>query len=204
MRYCLVLPPCPHEQKRRLRMSRVVTKEQYFDTALEVLAELGFKGLNIGVLCRRLGVTSGSFYHHFGSWQGFVDALLEHWENRQVIILRTLKFNQGNPDDDIRAMSDLAAGLHHAAEAAIRAWAGNDESVNLALKRVDESRRRTVHKAIKGVVGDEETTAVVTALGMSMLIGYQQIAAGGEDISLDQLLAQYARLIYSHARRSAE
>ena len=101
-------------------------------------------------------------------------------------------------------MSDLAAGLHHAAEAAIRAWAGNDESVNLALKRVDESRRRTVHKAIKGVVGDEETTAVVTALGMSMLIGYQQIAAGGEDISLDQLLAQYARLIYSHARRSAE
>ncbi|QIS03901.1 TetR family transcriptional regulator [Nocardia brasiliensis] len=182
-------------------MSRVVTKEQYFDSALEVLAELGFKGLNIGVLCRRLGVTSGSFYHHFGSWQGFVDALLEHWENRQVLILRTLKFNQGNPDDDIRAMSDLAAGLHHAAEAAIRAWAANDESVNLALKRVDESRRRTVHKAIMGVVGDAETAATVTSLGMSMLIGYQQIAAGGEDVSLDKLLAEYARLIYSHARR---
>lgn len=182
-------------------MSRVVTKEQYFDTALEVLAELGFKGLNIGVLCRRLGVTSGSFYHHFGSWQGFVDVLLEHWENRQVLILRTLKFNQGNPDDDIRAMSDLAAGLHHAAEAAIRAWAANDESVNLALKRVDESRRRTVYKAIKGVVGDDDTTTVVTSLGMAMLIGYQQIAAGGEDVSLDKLLNEYARLIYSHARR---
>ncbi|MEV6430401.1 TetR/AcrR family transcriptional regulator [Nocardia sp. NPDC051463] len=182
-------------------MSRVVTKEQYFDTALEVLAELGFKGLNIGVLCRRLGVTSGSFYHHFGSWQGFVDVLLEHWENRQVLILRTLRFNQGNPDDDIRAMSDLASGLHHAAEAAIRAWAANDESVNLALKRVDESRRRTVHKAIKGVVGADDTAAVVTSLGMAMLIGYQQIAASGEDVSLDKLLTEYARLIYSHARR---
>ncbi|WP_216911348.1 TetR/AcrR family transcriptional regulator [Nocardia noduli] len=182
-------------------MSRVVTKEQYFDTALAVLAELGFKGLNIGVLCRRLGVTSGSFYHHFGSWQGFVDALLEHWENRQVLILRTLRFNQGNPDDDIRAMSDLASGLHHAAEAAIRAWAGNDESVGLALKRVDESRRRTVHKAIKGVVGDDETTAVVTSLGMAMLVGHQQLTARGEDVSLEQLLAQYARLIYSYARR---
>ncbi|MGO4617142.1 TetR/AcrR family transcriptional regulator [Nocardia sp. 2YAB30] len=182
-------------------MSRVVTKEQYFDTALEVLAEFGFKGLNIGVLCRRLGVTSGSFYHHFGSWQGFVDALLDHWENRQVRILRTLKFNQGNPDDDIRAMSVLAAGLHHAAEAAIRAWAANDESVNLALKRVDESRRRTVHKAIKGVIGDNDTTTVVTSLGMAMLVGYQQIAAGGEELSLDGLLTEYARLIYSHARR---
>ncbi|MGW4714385.1 TetR/AcrR family transcriptional regulator [Nocardia sp. NPDC004260] len=182
-------------------MSRVVTKEQYFDTGLEVLADLGFKGLNIGVLCRQLGVTSGSFYHHFGSWQGFVDALLEHWENRQVRILGTMPFNQGNPDDDIRAMSDLAAGLHHSAEAAIRAWAANDESVNLALKRVDESRRRTVHKAIKGVVGDNDTAAVVTSLGMAMLVGYQQIAAGGENLSLDQLLAEYARLIYSHAQR---
>ncbi|TQM32804.1 TetR/AcrR family transcriptional regulator [Nocardia bhagyanarayanae] len=181
-------------------MSRVVTKEQYFDTALEVLAELGFKGLNIGLLCRRLGVTSGSFYHHFGSWQGFVDALLEHWENRQVLILRTLKFNQGDPDDDVRAMSDLAAGLHHQAEAAIRAWAANDESVNLALKRVDESRRRTVHKVINGVVGDDETAAVVTSLGMAMLIGYQQIAAGGENLSLRRLLTEYARLIYSHRR----
>ncbi|MFG1793487.1 TetR/AcrR family transcriptional regulator [Nocardia sp. NPDC049149] len=185
-------------------MSRVVTKEQYFDTALEVLAEFGFKGLNIGVLCRRLGVTSGSFYHHFGSWQGFVDTLLEHWENRQVLILRTLKFNQGNPDDDIRAMSDLAVGLHHAAEAAIRAWAANDESVNLALKRVDESRRRTVHKAIMGVVANEETAEVVTSLGMAMLIGYQQIAAGGENLSLDRLLTEYARLIYSHAPRTTQ
>ncbi|WP_431965853.1 TetR/AcrR family transcriptional regulator [Nocardia sp. bgisy134] len=183
-------------------MSRVVTKEQYFDSALEVLAELGFKGLNIGLLCRRLGVTSGSFYHHFGSWQGFVDALLEHWENRQVLILRTLKFNQGDPDDDVRAMSDLAAGLHHEAEAAIRAWAANDESVNLAVKRVDESRRRTVHKVINGVVGDDETATVVTSLGMAMLIGYQQISACGGEVSLQRLLNEYARLIYSHARRS--
>ncbi|WP_028477834.1 TetR/AcrR family transcriptional regulator [Nocardia sp. CNY236] len=181
-------------------MSRVVTKEQYFDTGLEVLAELGFKGLNIGVLCRRLGVTSGSFYHHFGSWQGFVDALLDHWEQRQVRILATMPFNQGNPDDDIRTMSDLAAGLHHIAEAAIRAWAANDESVTLALKRVDESRRRTVYKAVIGIVDDPDTAHTVTSLGMAMLVGYQQLAASGEDLSLDGLLAEYARLIYSHAR----
>ncbi|WP_239003564.1 TetR/AcrR family transcriptional regulator [Nocardia panacis] len=67
-------------------MSRVLTKEQYFTAALEVLAECGFKGLNIGVLCRGLGVTSGSFYHHFGGWPTFVTALLEHWERQQVLI----------------------------------------------------------------------------------------------------------------------
>src|SRR5258708_2447595 len=130
--------PCPNEQNGA-PMSRVVTKKQYFDTALEVLAELGFKGLNIGVLCRRLGVTSGSFYHHFGSWQGFVDALLEHWENRQVLILRTLNFNQGDPDDDIRAMSALAPALTHAPEPASRTSAATAESANPRLRPAHQS-----------------------------------------------------------------
>ncbi|MFC8042923.1 TetR/AcrR family transcriptional regulator [Nocardia sp. NPDC057353] len=181
-------------------MSRVVTKDQYFDIALEVLAELGFKGLNIGVLCRRLGVTSGSFYHHFGSWQGFVDLLLETWEQRQVRILRARNFGRSTPDDDVRALSDLACGLNHRAEAAIRAWAANDESVAVALKRVDESRRRTVQKAIDGIVHDPDIAGVLTALGMSTLIGYQQIAPGAEEPSLDRLLTEFARLIYSHRR----
>lgn len=182
-------------------MSRVVTKEQYFGVALEVLAELGFKGLNIGVLCRRLGVTSGSFYHHFGSWQGFVDVLLDHWEDRQVDTLRALNYNRGTPDDDIRALSDLACGLNHPAEAAIRAWAANDESVAVALKRIDESRRRTVFKAIDGIVHDPDTSAVLTALGMATLIGYQQSGTGDDSPGLDRLLTEFARLIYSHARR---
>ncbi|MFI6309122.1 TetR/AcrR family transcriptional regulator [Nocardia fusca] len=184
-------------------MSRIVSKDNYFDTGLEVLSELGFRHLNIGVLCRRLGVTSGSFYHHFGSWQSYVDALLDHWENRQVLILRTLNFDPSTPDEAIRALSDLTLGLHHRAEAAIRAWAANDEAVGVALKRVDESRRRTVRKTITGVVGDERIAAIDTELGMALLIGYQQMVAAGQQVRLDELLGEYARLVYSHVRRPA-
>jgi hypothetical protein len=56
-------------------MARTVTREQYFDAALAVLAGSGFKGLNIGVMSKRLGMTSGAFYHHFGNWPVFVDDL---------------------------------------------------------------------------------------------------------------------------------
>ncbi|MEV6903477.1 hypothetical protein [Amycolatopsis sp. NPDC051372] len=38
-----------------------VTREQYFEAALGVLAGDGFAGLNVGRLCRDLGVTSGPF-----------------------------------------------------------------------------------------------------------------------------------------------
>ena len=183
-------------------MSRIVNKDNYFDTGLDVLSELGFKHLNIGVLCRRLGVTSGSFYHHFGSWHAYVGALLDHWENRQVVILRMQRFDVSTPDTAIRALSELTLGLHHRAEAAIRAWAANDESVAVGVKRVDESRRRTVHKAITAVVGDTEKATVDTELGMAMLIGYQQMLAAGQPVSLEKLLGEYARLVYSHVRSS--
>jgi AcrR family transcriptional regulator len=166
------------------------TRRAYFEAALNVLAEQGFTELNVGALCRDLGVTSGSFYHHFGGWPGFVAQLLEHWENRQVRILRERNF---------AALMDLTLGLPHEAEAAIRAWARNDETVRAAQKRVDDARLRTVGKAVQGIVGDRALARTLTALGMAVLVGHQQLAAAGEHGELTALLAEYTRLVHSRA-----
>jgi AcrR family transcriptional regulator len=176
-----------------------VTRQSYFDGALEVLAEHGFTELNVGRLCRGLGVTSGSFYHHFGGWPGFVEQLLEHWENRQVRILRERNFGAGGPAADFAALMDLTLGLPHEAEAAIRAWAMNDETVRAAQKRVDSARLRTVGRAVKGIVGDAELARTLTSLGMAVLVGHQQLASAGEHSELATLLAEYARLVHSRA-----
>ena len=174
-------------------------RQAYFASALKVLAEHGFTELNVGTLCRALGVTSGSFYHHFGGWPGFVEQLLEHWENRQVRILRERDFGAGGPSADFAALMDLTLGLHHEAEAAIRAWAMNDESVRAAQKRVDEARLRTVGRVVKGIVGDRELARTLTSLGMAMLVGHQQLASAGEHSELAALLAEYTQLVHSRA-----
>ncbi|WP_433560432.1 TetR/AcrR family transcriptional regulator [Nocardia sp. CA-151230] len=179
-------------------MSRVVNKDQYFEFGLETLAQAGFKGLNIGVLVKNLGVTSGSFYHHFGSWQGYVDALLAYWENLQVQKLRDMQFGGTTPEADVEKLRELTIDLHHEAEAAIRAWGANDESVRAVQRRVDDARRKTVGKAIGGVVGDRKLAKTLTSLGMAMLTGYQQLAAAGHHDDLGALLDEYLRLINSH------
>ncbi len=176
-----------------------VTRQAYFEAALKALAKHGFTELNVGRLCRDLGVTSGSFYHHFGGWPGFVEQLLNHWENRQVLILRERDFGTGGPSADFAALMDLTLGLHHEAEAAIRAWGMNDESVRAAQKRVDEARVRTVGKAVTGIVGDRELARTLTSLGMAMLVGHQQLASAGEHSELAALLAEYTRLVHSRA-----
>ena len=172
-------------------------REAYFAGALEVLAKQGFTGLNVGALCRGLGVTSGSFYHHFGGWPVFVEQLLAHWENRQVRILREGNFGTGGPLADFAALMDLTLGLPHEAEAAIRAWAMNDETVRAAQKRVDSARLRTVGKAVEGIVGDRALARTLTSLGMAMLVGHQQLASAGEHGELAELLEEYTRLVHS-------
>ncbi|WP_410643974.1 TetR/AcrR family transcriptional regulator [Amycolatopsis sp. lyj-346] len=176
-----------------------VTRSGYFEAALDVLARHGFTELNVGTLCRGLGVTSGSFYHHFGGWPGFVTQLLEHWEHRQERILRERHFGTGGPSADFAALMDLTLGLPHEAEAAIRAWARTDETVRAAQKRVDDARLRTVGKAVEGIVGDRALARTLTSLGMAMLVGHQQLAAAGEPGELTVLLAEYTRLVHSRA-----
>lgn len=176
-----------------------VTRQAYFAAALGVLAEHGFTELNVGRLCRDLGVTSGSFYHHFGGWPGFVEQLLDHWENRQVLILRERNFGSGGPSADFAALMDLTLGLPHEAEAAIRAWAANDVTVRAAQKRVDSVRLRTVGGAVKGIVGDRDLARTLTSLGMAMLVGHQQLASAGEHSELATLLAEYTRLVHARA-----
>lgn len=180
-------------------MSRIVSRDQYFDAALGILADTGFKGLNIGRLCETLGVTSGSFYHHFSSWGDFVDAFLHSWESGQANVLRELNFGRGSWIADIAALRQLTESLNQAAEAGIRAWSANDETVREVQTRVDNVRCVTVQKAIRQVVADDETASVLTTLGMSMLIGYQQLS-GDSRPSMARLLDEYVRLIDFHHR----
>ena len=180
------------DAERGATLTNIVSKERYFETALDALARVGFKGLNIRLMCTALGVTSGSFYHHFGNWQGFVDALFAHWEHRQERILRDLAFGELGPAEDIEALRKLTLGLPHAAEGAIRAWGMNDPSVWEVQHRVNHARRKTVEKAIQRVVGDPKTARVVTSVGMAMLVGYQQLEVSGDDkADLEQMLNEY-------------
>lgn len=181
-------------------MPTIVSKEQYFETALDVLAEAGFKGLNIRRMCEALGVTTGSFYHYFGSWQGFVDALFGYWEYRQDRILRDLEFGSGGPDDDIAALRTLTLGLPHAAEAAIRAWGMNDSTVREVQRRVDSARRKTVRSTITRVVDSDDAADVLVSLGMAMLVGFQNLSAEGQHSELVPLLDEYLRLVYMHGQ----
>jgi AcrR family transcriptional regulator len=142
---------------------------------MTILGERGQAGLKIAPLCRELGVTSGSFYHHFGSWAGFVEAMLTHWEAEQTQTLLALTWQAEDPWERVTVMKNLAVTVPHEAEAAIRAWGKLDPAVGHAQQRVDAARIEGLRVVVAGVGGDDATARRLSLMGIALLAGVQQI-----------------------------
>jgi len=56
----------------------------WVDAALQAVEEGGLPAVAVEPLARRLGVTKGSFYHHFADRRALVRATLAEWEARFV------------------------------------------------------------------------------------------------------------------------
>ncbi|GHE11790.1 TetR/AcrR family transcriptional regulator [Streptomyces alanosinicus] len=80
------------------------TAEQLLDAALRVYAESGEQGLTVAALTRASGVSLGSLYHHFGSVDGLMNALLTRWLGRLLGELVTALEHTRTAHTGIRAL----------------------------------------------------------------------------------------------------
>ncbi|TYL54899.1 TetR/AcrR family transcriptional regulator [Nocardioides sp. BGMRC 2183] len=151
-------------------------REAWFDAAYDVLATEGYGGLKLAPLCRRLGVTTGSFYYSFDSWPAFTDALLATWLEERTRQTVAIVNEYADPVVRLGMLLEASTALLHRSEAAIRVWAGTDERVAAVQREVDHGRYLVVLEAMRALVGEERSDAFAT-WAMSTLVGYEMLAA---------------------------
>jgi AcrR family transcriptional regulator len=176
-----------------------LTADDYFREALAVLGEYGSEAMTIAVLCERLSVTKGSFYHHFGGVPGFVGQLLAYWEREHSERLIAISKAQPDPTLRIVTLTDIAVGLPHASEAAIRAWGRSSIEVAEATARVDKRRERHLVDAVAALGIDRPRARLLTRIAMNVLIGVQQRENPVDLRRLRQMLEELHRLIFLEA-----
>jgi AcrR family transcriptional regulator len=182
----------------------VVTREEYFGTAMSMLAGEGHGALKIGALCKRLGVTTGSFYHYFGSLDGFVDALLEYWEREQTIRLVQLARVPVDPVERVHRMKELALTLPHDAEAGIRGWSKSNTAVAVAQKRVDTEREEALRDVIGGIVPNGPKAELLALIGITLLVGLQQWRTPINLREVAQVFDEFEAVLTKYAADSTE
>jgi AcrR family transcriptional regulator len=176
------------------------SKDDYYSAALDLLAEGGVDALTIANLCTRLGVTTGSFYAHFGGIREFHGAFLEQWEAGRVYQLQEQMDDTTEPLERIDLLRRLAVGVNHEAESAIRGWARTNPLVAEFQHRVDATREAVLVQAFLDIGIDKNEAQVLARIGLTILVGTQQIEEKVDRKRLDALLSEYQRWLGSAER----
>jgi AcrR family transcriptional regulator len=176
------------------------SRRDYFDAALAILSERGPEALTIAALCDRLGVSKGSFYHHFRGMPGFVENLLEHWEVEHNQRLIDLSNSEADPVRRVDLLRAIAAGLPHGAEAAIRAWGRNNNVVAGALTRVDGRREQHITDSLVLLGVTPVRARRLARAALAMLVGTQQMQRPVDRAALSAMLAEFNQQVLGVGR----
>lgn len=123
----------------------VTPRDRWLREGLTVLAELGAPALRIDRLAERLGMTKGSFYHHFDGLAGYKAELLAYFG--ELSTMRYIEAVESVPNLTARQRLNRLMTLvlrspdaEGPLEVAFRAWAQQDPDVHEAQRRVDAIR----------------------------------------------------------------
>jgi AcrR family transcriptional regulator len=117
------------------------TKQDWYEEAVQILIEEGADGLTIDNLTARLGVTKGSFYHHFGNHEGFKQHLLTYFEHIGTLdIAQHVGTLDAPPAKRLKKLLDITLKYPPTIEVAIRTWAQRDTDVRDYQAGVDAQR----------------------------------------------------------------
>lgn len=82
------------------------TKDKLLNAILELVREKGYQNVTVRDICRRAGVSSGSFYHHYGSKEALVLEAYLHID-RQLTQEMLTACNQLPPLEALRRLMEL-------------------------------------------------------------------------------------------------
>ena len=151
------------------------TRSDWLQAGLTAVADDGPDGLRIDRLCRRLGVSKGSFHHHFAGAGDFKRALLDAYETLVVEALNDA-IEQTAATTPQESLAGLTAAITSTQsfyrpelEVAIRAWAFSDSQVRAVQERVDRRRLESLEGIWSRILDDP--AAVHTAALLPYLVG---------------------------------
>lgn len=172
-----------------------VTRAEWLDAGLEVLAAEGPQALVAERLASRLGVTRGSFYHHFRSRELFEHALLERWAQRYTrdVIDATERSTATRGSKLDRLLANVLA-LPHEVGTAVRAWAQRDPLARRFQTQVDARRIAYLQKVLASGGLTLARSRRLAQLSYLLFVGLQHVYAEPNPRLARELFGEIQRL----------
>ncbi|MDB5470071.1 MAG: hypothetical protein JWR84_1631 [Caulobacter sp.] len=118
-----------------------LTRTDWLLAGQAVLRDDGPRALKLRPLAATLGISTGSFYHHFADFEDYLGQLADYFSGEQLMSnLERVRTEATTPVRRILLISDLAFSQDlPRLSMAMRAWARGDARARASVKIVDDT-----------------------------------------------------------------
>lgn len=178
------------------------SREDWIEEGFRILEADGDAALTVDALCERLDRTKGSFYHHFGSRDAYVAALLQAWERRSTDRLIASVEAEGTVEERLRRLNHQASEEGSPRlERAVRAWAAREPRARETQERVDLRRLHFLEDLVAERVGEGEHARRLARAFQLMFVGAQHLDPPFEGVELYRTFRALDPLLAAAVRR---
>ena len=163
-------------------------KTPWLEEGLKILATKGPGALSIESLTAAAGKTKGSFYHHFGSREQYIEQLLQYHEKVTFDEIIEVADKGGGVRARFKRLKKLTFQISSDLELAIRAWALYDAKVKAFQDRLDRRRLEYLRQLYLGTGAEAEKARTMSYRDYSLFIGLQQLRHHQEKSKFSRML----------------
>ncbi|GAA4283386.1 TetR/AcrR family transcriptional regulator [Brevibacterium daeguense] len=176
------------------------SKTRWLDEGIRMLTESGPSALRIDRIAPRVGLSKGSFHHHFDGAEGYKKELLAHFEHLATESLEKAIDSVGvgaSAREVLVHLTELLSprepGLYRPeTDRAVRAWAASDADARATLACVDRARLDALEGVWRRASADEENVRLSALLPYLVFVGANSIVPS---VDSDDLRGVYELLL---------
>lgn len=153
-------------------MSNRKSKQDWVDAGVNCLKNLGPSAISAEKLSKFLGVTRGSFYHHFDSIGEFNQAVLDYWAEASTISrFQLAKEAATTPEEELAQLVEMSWQGDIDLEIAVRTWGASNEQAQQRIAIIDKFRLEYLTHLYQTVVKDDEKGKRLAQIAFYGLLG---------------------------------
>lgn len=158
------------------QISTPLSRHDWINAGQQMLITSGIDSVRVETLAQKIGITRGSFYHHFKGRNELLQEILIDWKSRATEqVIRRLKNTHYPPKEQLAIIFNLPTRGHSAKSAAdfelaIRAWARRDKSARKMMEEVDQFRLNYIKELIISLGYNDKEAAQRAFLLYSYLV----------------------------------
>ena len=168
-----------------------LTKKDWLEEGFKILSEFAQNKLRILYLCERLGVTRGSFYHHFTSIDNYIAELMKAWEEENTLGFIKEASKGDTPEEKTERLNLQVVQAKQAVETSIRSWSFYHPVVKVHLAKVDKIRLSFLQGIFEEMGNDKKKALLHAKLEYILLIGMQQLFPNASKKDIEEIYSVY-------------